>query len=118
MFTLEVHSESDHLLLRIGGELDLHSRTAFVEGLTELQRQTPHLIVLDLSDLKFVDSSGLGALLAILRVPEESRPRLVLTRCDGPVRRVLRTTRLDLLLGVHSSVEAALAQPASVGSAA
>jgi anti-sigma B factor antagonist len=118
VFTLDVHSELDHLLLRVGGELDLHSRLAFGERLTELMQQTRQPVVLDLSDLKFIDSSGLGALLAIIRMPEACRPRFVLARSDGPVGRLLRITRLDHLLDLHPSVKAALAASTAVGSAA
>jgi anti-sigma B factor antagonist len=118
VFTLDVDSKTDHLLLRVGGELDLHSRRAFRERLAELTDQARQPVVLDLSDLKFIDSSGLGALLGIIRLPESCRPRLVLERSDGPVGRLLRTTRLDLLLRVHPSVEAALAASAAAGSAA
>jgi anti-sigma B factor antagonist len=118
LFTLDVHSETDHLLLRLGGELDLHGRLAFRERLAELTQQARQPVVLDLSDLKFIDSSGLGALLAIIHVPEACRPRIVLDHVDGPVGRLLQTTRLDLLLGVHPSVEAALAAAALAGSVA
>ena len=118
MFTLDVHYEPDHLLLRVGGELDLHSRPAFRERLTELTDQARKPVVLDLSDLKFIDSSGLGVLLAIIRVPEACRPRFVLARSDGPVGRLLRITRLDHLLDIHPSVKAALAASTAVGSAA
>jgi anti-sigma B factor antagonist len=118
LFTLDVRPETDHLLLRLGGELDLHSRLAFRERLAELTQEARQPVVLDLSDLKFIDSSGLGALLGIIRVPEARRPRLVLARSDGPVGRVLRTTRLDLLLRVHPNVEAALAASAVTRSAA
>lgn len=118
MFTLDVHSEPDHLLLRVSGELDLHTKQLFRDRLTALMQQSRQTIIIDLSDLEFIDSSGLGALLSIVRVPEASRPRIVLSQPGGPVRRLLHTTRLDLLLGIHSSVKAALTAPSATGSTA
>ena len=118
MFTLDVHHDADYLLLRPRGDLDLHSCHLFRERLTDLMRESERPLVLDLSDLLFIDSSGLGALLTMLRVPEERRPRVVLSPADGPVRRLLRTTRLDMLLTIHPSLEAALAGRALARSAA
>jgi anti-sigma B factor antagonist len=118
LFTLDVHHDADYLLLRPRGELDLHSGHLFRERLTDLMREAALPLVLDLSDLQFIDSSGLGALLTILRVPEERRPRIVLSPANGPVGRLLRTTRLDLLLTVHPNLDAALAGRAPARSAA
>jgi len=118
VFTLDVHHDSDHLLLRPRGELDLHSCQQFRDRLGDLVRQADRPIVLDLSDLQFIDSSGLGAMLTILRLPAERRPRVVLSASNGPVGRLLRTTRLDMLLTVHPSVQAALASRVPARSAA
>jgi anti-anti-sigma factor len=110
VFTLDVHHRADHLLLRLGGDLDLESSRAFRERLNELMRQAEGPTVLDLSELTFIDSSGLGTLVGLLRVPESERPRLVLAPANGPVNRVLRSTRLESFLGIHPSIEAALSE--------
>lgn len=50
-------------------------------------------IVLDLTDVEFVDSTGLGAILSILkRLPGQS---LVLAGCRPPIAELLKLTRLD-----------------------
>jgi anti-sigma B factor antagonist len=108
VFTLDVDHRADHLLLRLGGELDLESSRAFRDQLTHLLREAQGPTLLDLSGLAFIDSSGLGALVAVLRMPEEERPRFVLTPANGPVNRVLRNTRLEAHLGIFPSIEAAL----------
>jgi anti-anti-sigma factor len=118
VFTLDVHHDADYLLLSPRGELDLHSCHLFRDRLTDLMRQPDLPLVLDLSDLQFIDSSGLGALLILLRAPVERRPRVVLSPANGAVARLLRTTRFDMLLTIHPSVEAALAGRGSVRSAA
>jgi anti-sigma B factor antagonist len=110
MLTLDVYQRSDHLLLRAHGELDLDSSTTFRERVADLAHKDCRTLVVDLSGLEFVDSCGLGALLATVRLPEEHRPLLVLLPSNLPVRRLLQTTRLDSLLGVYPSVEAALNQ--------
>jgi anti-sigma B factor antagonist len=118
LLTLDVHHQADHLLIRLDGELDLESSRMFRDRLNDLRARADRPTVIDLSSLRFIDSSGLAALVATLRLPREHRPRVVLAPSDGPVNRVLRTTRLDLLLEISPSLEAALASPLAVRSAA
>jgi len=108
VLTLDLSQRAEHLVLAVRGELDLESSPPFRQRLAELTGHGQPPLLIDLSDLRFVDSSGLGALLATVRLPEERRPRIVVTATDHPVRRLLRTTRMDALLQVYPSVEAAL----------
>jgi anti-sigma B factor antagonist len=108
VFTLDVHHRADYLLLRLGGDLDLESSRAFRERLKESMREAAGPTLLDLTELQFIDSSGLGTLVGLLRLPEPERPRLVLPPANGPVNRILRSTRLESFLGIHPSIEAAL----------
>jgi anti-anti-sigma factor len=118
VFTLNVHHDADYSHLRLQGELDLHTCHLFRDRLTELVHGAQSLLVLDLTELQFIDSSGLGALLILLRVPEAQRPRIVLAPSNRPVARLLRTTRIDLLLTIHPSLESALAERTPARSAA
>jgi anti-sigma B factor antagonist len=117
VFTLDVHHDDRCRLLRPRGELDLHTCQLFRERLTDLVREEGPRLVLDLSDLDFIDSSGLAVILTLLRVAEDRRPRIVLSPSNGAVSRLLRTTRLDLLLPIHASIEAAVGGSVPVGSA-
>ena len=108
VLTFDLSQRADHLLLAVNGELDLESSLPFRQRLAELTGQGQLPLLIDLSGLRFVDSSGLGALLACVRLPEERQPRIVVTATDHPVRRLLRTTRMDALLQVYPSAEAAL----------
>jgi anti-anti-sigma factor len=58
--------------------------------------------VIDLSELRFVDSSGLEVFVDIRRVLESRHGRLTLTRPQSAVRMTLRITGLDDLIDVAS----------------
>lgn len=111
MLTLDLHQRADCLLLHAEGELDVETSGTFRQRLSDLVRQESLPIVVDLTGLQFVDSCGLGALVVTLRIPEEVRPRIVLQPDNGRIGRLLQTTRMDRLLPVYPSVEAALAAP-------
>ncbi len=64
-------------------------------------------IVLDLTDVEFVDSTGLGAILSILkRLPGQT---LVLAGCRPPIVELLKLTRLDRVFKLFSTQADAIA---------
>jgi anti-anti-sigma factor len=67
----------DALVLAIGGELDTYSINDFKDFLATAEQSSQKLIVLDLRELTFIDSSGLGAIIGLqIRVRDQQR-RLV-----------------------------------------
>ena len=67
----------------------------------------PH-VVLDLSEVEFVDSSGLGAIVAAMKQLGSTR-RLDLAGLTPTVARVFRLTRMDSVFTIHDSVAQAQA---------
>jgi len=70
--------------------------------------ETMPLLILDLGDLTFCDSTGLAELLWILRRSQETRTRLVVTGARRPLRQMLATTGLLTYFTMAASVEEAL----------
>ncbi len=97
------------VVLTLRGELDLRSSPNLRVQLADLVRRCDADVVLDLEDVSFIDSTGLAAMLNALRRLTRARRRLILVCADGPVRRILRLTRLDGTFVVHEFVEDALA---------
>jgi anti-sigma B factor antagonist len=86
-----VAAEAGTLFLRVSGDLDRHSRDAFRSSLDDvLARGRP--VVIDLTGLEFLDSSGLGALLDARRRAVALGIDLRIAGEHGGVARVLRRT--------------------------
>ena len=89
--------------LRVSGEVDVASSPTLRARIAELIDDGADTIVLDLSGLTFVDSSGLGVLVgALKRVRELDRKDLVLVGLQGPPRRVFEITGLTELFTIES----------------
>lgn len=58
-------------------------------------------VILDLSRVEFLDSSGLGALVAVRQLIGPDR-RLELAALTPPVARVMRLTRMDTVFTIHA----------------
>jgi anti-sigma B factor antagonist len=98
--TIEERGDTVHLTLR--GELDISTATRLEEDLRRVEAGAPSVLVLDLSKLDFMDSTGLRLLIgADARARKDGR-RLVLIRGNEMIQRVLRVTRLDERLEILS----------------
>jgi len=64
-------------------------------------------VILDLSRVTFLDSSGLGAVVAVMKLLAPER-KLELAGLTGPVAKVFRLTRMDTVFTIHPQPPGAL----------
>jgi anti-anti-sigma factor len=108
MKTFDVTSEQrgDTVHVRLSGELDISSAAKVEDELARVEPDRPELILLDLRNLAFMDSTGLRLLIAAdTRAREQSR-RLLIIRGPEAVQRVFRITRLEERLEIVDDVPA------------
>jgi anti-sigma B factor antagonist len=87
--------------------LDAKIAVAFKERLTEIINAGNLLIVLDLTHVEFVDSSGLGAIVTGLKVLGR-RGDLALANVHADVKMMLSLTRMDRVFKVFASTDEAV----------
>ncbi|MGF1573468.1 MAG: STAS domain-containing protein [Sumerlaeia bacterium] len=98
-FKLESNSETQ--LIHISGELIAESSHSLRELVNELSQKSPKKIIINLADVPFIDTSGLGTLVGI-RATLKSRD--IILKIEHPTERVMqnfRLTRLDLVFGLE-----------------
>lgn len=91
--TIQERGETAHVTVR--GELDISTAPRLDDELRRVEAEGPMLLILDLSKLDFMDSTGLRLLIAADTRAREARRRLVIGQGNQMVQRVLRLTRLD-----------------------
>jgi anti-anti-sigma factor len=84
----------DSAWVQVAGELDLASSPQFRQRLGEAQ-QAVRLVVLDLRELCFIDSSGVHVILDAADAARRYAGRLLIVRGPAPVDRVLTLTDVD-----------------------
>lgn len=82
----------------------------FKDALRSAAGETAPRVVLDLSAVKFLDSSGLGALVAARKLIGPARS-LELAGLQESVARVFRLTRMDTVFAIHPDIAAAFEPP-------
>lgn len=95
------------LVIDVQGEVDMFTAPKLREEMIQAIEQGNHTIVVDLRKVSFMDSTGLGVLVAGFKRVKEHSGQLSLVCREGPVRRVLSITGLNNVFSVHDSLEAA-----------
>lgn len=106
---LEIHVEDneDYVLCRPVGELDAYTVGQFRDVLAELS--SARRLLIDLSEVPFMDSAGLGALIGGIRRTREADGE-VSVACSRPtLTRLLHTTGFDRIVPVVDTVDDAAA---------
>ena len=104
---LGVDAVGDARVVRLGGELDLYNAAEVRSALADASAQFPERIVVDLSEVEFIDSTALGVLIET-RARLVNRDGLLLAAPGLETRRALQISGLDQLFNVHDSVPDAL----------
>ena len=111
---IEVEDAGTHTLCRPVGELDAYTVGSFRERLSELSEVT-HLLI-DLSEVPFMDSAGLGALIGGIRRAREAGGDVAVACSRPTLTRLLHTTGFDRIVSVTETVpEAAEALMSATG---
>jgi anti-sigma B factor antagonist len=105
-----VERNGSSVVVALAGELDLYNAHTLRETLLECCDEGPERLVVDLSEVRFIDSTALGVLIeARTRMP--NRRGFLLAAPGLETRRALEISGLDRHFAVHSSLDEALAAP-------
>ena len=107
---LGVEQQGDVCVVKLGGELDLYNAPQIREALTDACADSPARVVVDLSEVDFMDSTALGVLIEA-RSLLANRRAFLLAAPGLETRRALEISGLDRHFAVHDSLDAALAAP-------
>jgi anti-sigma B factor antagonist len=104
---LGVEKQGDACVVRLAGELDLYNAPQVRDALTGACGDSAERVVVDLSEVEFIDSTALGMLIEARRRMDNSRAFL-LAAPGLETRRALEISGLDRHFSVHDSVSEAL----------
>ena len=95
-------------VLPLHGEIDLNVSPEIATTFTEMVRTRPRRILVDMTDVTYIDSSGLAVLINGMQQVKEYGGKFALIGLQDDVRSILQTARLDQLFATYPHVDAAL----------
>lgn len=96
---------SDRYLITVSGEVDLATSPDLDTAIIESVDSEASSLVIDLTDVSFMDSSGLGVIVRGLKRCREADKDLDLVITSDRVLKVFGITGLDQVIPIHDSIE-------------
>jgi anti-sigma B factor antagonist len=103
------HRADGVTVLAVTGDLDVATGPELRDTLIRVMDEGRYRLVLDLAEVPFLDSLGLGVIVGVLHRLRPHDGALALARPRPPVTRALKISGLTSVLAVHDSVEDAVA---------
>lgn len=105
---LGIETQGDLMVVRVReSRIDAAVAIQFKDRMRDVLADAPARVVLDLQQVGFLDSSGLGAVVAVMKLLGPDR-RLELAGLTPTVQKVFRLTRMDSVFLIHPAVPDAL----------
>jgi anti-sigma B factor antagonist len=109
LLSLETREVGRVTIVRCNGRIVAGSESEALRAHVGWLLHSRRSIVLNLGEVGFIDSSGLGTMVRVLASSRQARAELKLCDVPGPVRKILDMTRLTTVFDSHESEEKAIA---------
>ena len=111
--TVTTNEARGYTLVTVAGELDLYTAPKLGEAISGLVREGTYHLVIDLTRVGFLDSTGLGVLVGARKKIDAHNGSLQLVCNQDRLLKLFRLTGLINVFVIHDTVEAATAGPRS-----
>jgi anti-sigma B factor antagonist len=98
---------SAHKLIKLEGEIDLHRSPDVRRELQAAIAEKPAKVIVDLSKVAYIDSSGLAVLLEGMQGVESYGGKLYLAAVQGTLRPIFEISKLDEVFRIVPNIDAA-----------
>jgi anti-sigma B factor antagonist len=106
---LDVSQQDGWAVLAVSGEVDVATAPRLRERLVDLVSEGSHRVVVDLENVEFLDSTGLGVLVGALKRVRTHDGDLALVCTQPRILKVFEITGLTKVFSIHRSVDDATA---------
>jgi anti-sigma B factor antagonist len=96
------------VVVSLVGAVDLHHTPGVHKALVTACEERPRRLVINLTEVTYMDSSGIGTLVEVFRRVNGYQGKLVLCGLNERVRSVFEITKLDKFFSIHSTEDEAL----------
>jgi len=106
---IEMREEGHAAVLTLSGRLDLASGSTLKEYVKRLAEKNVTSVHLNLAEVEFINSSGLGALVSVMKEMRLLKGRLTLSNLASYVQEIFEITQLSHIFEIYATEEEALA---------
>jgi anti-sigma B factor antagonist len=107
---IEFSQDGNACIVALDGEVDVYTAPALRERLIEASETGCGTVVVDMTEVDFIDSSGLGVLVSALKRVRENDGQMRIVTAKEPILKIFRITGLDRVFELSPTL------PEAVGS--
>ncbi len=111
VMNIKVSTETmdDIVVVYVEGEVDVYTSTYFKrELINALENSGLNKLIISLNDVKYIDSTGLGILIGMLKRVKERNGKMTVVCSNPQIKKVFSITGLIKILGMHDNLQSAI----------
>jgi anti-sigma B factor antagonist len=101
--SIDVATTDNQTVLTVKGEIDAYTAPLLKEKLLPATAKEAEKIVVDLNDVTYMDSTGLGVFISALKSTKEHGSTLTLVNLQERVHRLFKITSLDSIISIDTT---------------
>ena len=105
---LKIRKNGDVYIIDVNGEMDLYNSYKLKELVMKMIEKNIKIFIINLEQVDYIDSSGIGALIYISSTIKKMNLKLAISNIHGYVKKVIELTKLMGYFPIANSVEEAL----------
>src|SRR5699024_8453042 len=102
---IDVKEENSQSIMHLRGEIDIYIDSQLKDDLNKLVSEATNEEIVDLKDVTYMDSTGLGTFVSALKHAETANTTMTLIRANDRLYRLFQVTGLNDVIDVHSEKE-------------
>ncbi|GAB3045259.1 STAS domain-containing protein [Virgibacillus ainsalahensis] len=101
---IDVVEEGEKSIVYLSGEIDAYTAPQLKETLLPLTKNNGHLVEIDLEEVNYMDSTGLGIFISALKSTKEHDSKMKLVNIQDRVLRLFKITGLDEIMDINAKI--------------
>ena len=104
---IHIDSINDGVVIRPSGDIDLSRAPSLRTQIAEVFKNEPHRVIVDLTEVPYMDSSGVATLVEGMQIASRGGAKFILLGLQERVRSIFEIARLDTVFTITVDMEAA-----------
>ena len=105
---LKIRKSGENYIIDVNGEMDLYNSYKLKELVMKILEKKVERFIINLENVDYIDSSGIGAPIYICSTIKKMNLRLIITNIHGSVKKVIELTKLMGYFPITQTIEEAL----------
>lgn len=98
---VDFNNDNNHWIIKPIGEIDIYTSSVFKEEIVKAFEDRKADLVIEGENLEYIDSTGLGALISVLKMLQETEFKIYIDNIKPNIRKLFDITELDKLFVIR-----------------